>query len=294
MGARRDEDGNEHALQTPGGAPVRRRLRAAIDAAEKARGWASYADDVTSERLFPGLLYAKVLCSPYPRARIKRLETGRAERLPGVRAILTYADPGVARLKPTNAGWTDAVDTVGYERMMWRQFRDRRVLGDYACWVGDEVGVAVAAESEQIAEQALRLVEIEWEVLPFVLDPHEAMQPGAPVIHPEIGPTNVLTEDPVGGPDVFVCRGDVELGFAEADVVVETDSSHHNPTQGSLDPWCCLAQWQDDRLTIWSNSYAADQTRMHISQLLEMPIGKVRTVSHYVGCLLYTSPSPRD
>lgn len=238
---------------------------------------------MTSERHFPGLLYAKVLCSPYPRARIKRLETGRAERLPGVRAILTYADPEVARLKPTNAGWTDAVDTVGYERMMWRQFRDRRVLGEYACWVGDEVGVAVAAESEQIAEQALRLVEIEWEVLPFVLDPYEAMQPGAPVIHPEIGPTNVLPEDPVGGPDVFVCRGNVELGFAEADVVVETDSSHHNPTQGSLDPWCCLAQWQDDRLTIWSNSYAADQTRMHISQMLEMPIGKVRTVSHYVG-----------
>ena len=137
-----------------------------------------------SERNYPGLLYAQVLRSPYPRARIMRLDISKAAPLPGVKAILTYQDPEVARLKPTNAGWTDAVDTVSYDNMMWRKFRDRRVLGDYAAWAGDEVGVAVAAESELIAEQALRLVEVEWEVLPFVLDPLAAMQPGAPVIHP--------------------------------------------------------------------------------------------------------------
>ncbi len=257
--------------------------RPRIDATEKARGKAIYADDLTSRRRFPDLLIAKVLRSPYPRARIKRLDTSKAEALAGVKALLTYRDPEVARLKPTNAGWTDAVDTVNYDGMMWRAFRDRRVLGDYACWAGDEVGVAVAAESELIAEQALRLVEVEWEVLPFVLDPREAMQPDAPVIHPEIAPRNVLPWDPVGGPDVFLDKGDVAKGLTDAEVLVAVDSSHHNPTQGALDPWCCLAQWQDDRLTVWSNSYAGDQSRMHMSQMLDLPIAKVRFVSHYVG-----------
>lgn len=257
--------------------------RPRIDAAEKAHGRAPYADDMISERHYPGLLHARVLRSPYPRARIVSLDTSRAEQLPGVVAILTYQDPEVAQLKPTNAGWTDAVDTVSYDTMMWRKFRDRRVLGDYAAWAGDEVGVAIAAETEQIAEQALRLVEVKWEPLPFVLDPLAAMQPGAPIIHPEIAEHNVLPPDPVGGPDVFLVKGDVEAGFAAADVVLEMDTSHHNPTQGALDPWCCMAQWQGDRLTIVSNSYAADQTRMHISQMLALPIHKVRVISKYVG-----------
>ena len=257
--------------------------RPRIDAVEKAHGSAPYADDEIAERNYPGLLHARVLRCPYPRARIKHLDTTKAEALPGVRCLLTYRDPEVARLKPTNAGWTDAVDTVSYDNMMWRKFRDRRVLGDYATWAGDEVGIAIAADTEQIAEQALRMVEVEWEQLPFLLDPISAMQPGAPVIHPEVAEHNVLPPDPIGGPDVFLNRGDVEQGFAGADVVIEMDTSHHNPTQGSLDPWCCVAKWDDDRLTVFSNSYSADQTRMHISQMLDLPIHKVRVISKYVG-----------
>jgi len=257
--------------------------RPRIDGVEKARGRAPYADDEICERNYPGLLHARVLRCPYPRARIKHLDTTKAAALPGVKAILTYQDPEVARLKPTNAGWTDAVDTVSYEKMMWSKFRDRRVLGDYGAWAGDELGVAIAAETEMIAEQAVQLVEIEWEQLPFVLDPIAAMQPGAPVVHPEIAAHNVLPPDPVGGPDVFLSKGDVEQGFAAADVVIEMDTSHHNPTQGSLDPWCCVADWKNGRLTVFSNSYAADQTRMHVSQMLELPINKVRVISKYVG-----------
>ena len=257
--------------------------RPRIDGVEKAHGRAPYADDEISERNYPGLLHARVLRCPYPRARIKHLDTTKAAALPGVKAILTYQDPEVVRLRPTNAGWTDAVDTVSYDKMMWTKFRDRRVLGDYGTWAGDELGVVVAAESEMIAEQALRLLEVQWEPLPFVLDPIEAMKPGAPVLHPQIAEHNVLPPDPVGGPDVFLSKGDVELGFAAADVVIEMDTSHHNPTQGSLDPWCCVADWEEGRLTVFSNSYAADQTRMHVSQMLEMPIHKVRVISKYVG-----------
>jgi len=168
--------------------------------------------------------------------------------------------------------------------MMWKPFRDRRILSDYVCWVGDEAGVVVAADSEQTANEALELIDVEWEVLPFVLDPIEAMKVGAPIIHPEITPDgNVFPPDSIGGPDVFIERGDTDKGFTEADVVIEVTSTYHNATQGSLDNWCCLAEWKDEKLTIWSNSYEADQTRMHISEMLGIPLNKVRVISSYVG-----------
>jgi CO/xanthine dehydrogenase Mo-binding subunit len=257
--------------------------RPRIDGWEKATGRALYADDVTGRVRFPDLLHARVLRSPHPHARIISLDVSAARALPGVVDLLTYADPEVARLRPTSAGWTDGVDTVSYKRMMWHGFRDRRVLDDHVCWVGDEAGVVVAAETEQIAEEALRLIRVEWEMLPFVLDPEAAMQPGAPVIHPEVAPGNVLPPDPVGGGDVFLDKGDAPGALAAAEVVVEGTSVYHNANQGTLENWCCLAKWEADRLTVWSNSYEADQTRMHISQMLEIPLSRVRVISHYVG-----------
>jgi xanthine dehydrogenase molybdenum-binding subunit len=256
--------------------------RPKIDGAEKASGKAQYADDMTIKLRFPNLLYAKVMHSPYPHARIKSFDLSKAEALPGVAGILTYKDPEVASLKLTNAGWTDAVDTVPWDRMMF-QFRDRRVLGEYASWVGDDVGFAVAAESEEIADEALRLIDVEWEVLPFVLDPIEAMKKDAPLVHQDLLTSNVLPPDPTGGEDVFVVKGDVEADFASADVVIEAKSVHHNATQGSMDPWCCLVEWKSDQLTVWSNSYAADQLRMHISQMLDLPLHRVRAIASYIG-----------
>ncbi len=258
--------------------------RPRIDGLEKASGKVKFADDIALKRNYPDMLYAKVLRSPYAHARIKSMDIGKAEGLPGVKAILTYKDPEVTSLRVTNAGWTDGVDTVSYDRMMWRHFRDRRVLGDHACWATDEVGAVVAAETEEIAEEALSLIDVEWEVLPFVLDPIEAMKSGAPVIHPEISKNNILPKDPVGGEDVFLNRGDVDKAFAEADVIVEDTSIHHNATQASLDNWCCLVHWtKDNKLTLRSNSYETDQSRMHISQMLDIPIHKVRVISSFVG-----------
>lgn len=254
-----------------------------IDGQEKAQGKPLYADDIITERNYPGLLYAKVLRCPYPRARIISMDTSKAEALKGVKAIVTYKDPNLKQMKPTNAGWTDAVDTVSYDGMMWGKFRDRNILGDYGTWAGDEVGVAIAAESELIAEQAIKLVEVEWEVLPHVMDPIAAMKPGAPVLHPHIAPQNILPFDPVGGPDCFFLKGDTDKGFGSADVVLEMDTIHDNPTQGSLDPWCCMVQWEGEQLTVVSNSYATDQTRMHMSQMLDLPLHNIRVVSQYVG-----------
>jgi xanthine dehydrogenase molybdenum-binding subunit len=257
--------------------------RPRIDGLEKASGKAKYAGDMMVKCRVPSILYAKVLRSPFPHARIRSLDVSQAAQLRGVADVLTFEDPDVARLKATNAGWTDGVDTLSYERMMWRRFRDRRVLGSHARWVGDEVGAVVAAESEEIAEEALRLIKVDWEVLPFVLDPVEAMAPGAPIIHPELGDTNILPEDTVGGADVFVDKGDIAQGLADADVVLDATTTYHNATQNSLDNWNCLIEWTQDHITVWSNSFEAHQTRMHISEMLDVPLNSVKVISPYVG-----------
>jgi len=259
--------------------------RPKIDGWEKASGRAKYVDDLTLKSKFPGMLYAKVLRSPHPHAKIKRVDTSKAEALPGVKAVITYRDPEVASLRPTHQAWTDGADPpTTYDRMWWPKYRDRRVLSDHVCWVGDEAGVAVAAESEEIAEEALKLIEVEWEALPFVLDLEEAMKPGAPIIHPEIVPdSNVLPPDPSGGPDVVVERGDVEREFAKADVVVEARTRYHNPTHALMENWCCLVEWNDDKLTVWSNAYEAHQTSMHFSEMLGVPLNKVRAICPYIG-----------
>ena len=87
----------------------------------------------------------------------------------------------------------------------------------------------------------------------------------------------------MGGPDVFVDKGNVDEAFPQADVVVEGDSTFHNAHQGAMDNWCCLVEWKEDQLTVWSNSYGADQTRMHISEMLGLPLHKVRAITSYVG-----------
>ena len=256
--------------------------RPKIDGPDKASGRALYADDLTLKSRFPNMVYAKILRSPYPNARIKAFNLTKAEALPGVVTIMTYKDPEFTSLKLTNAGWTDCVDTVTWDRMMF-PFRDRRVLGEYACWVGDELGIAVAAETEEIAEEALKLIEIDWDIQPFTLDPIQAMKKGSPLVHPDLADSNVLPPDPTGGPDVFENRGDIELGFKNADVVIEGSSTHHNATQGSMDNWCCLMEWKSEQLTVWSNSYAADQLRMHISEMLGLPLHRIRAIASYVG-----------
>jgi xanthine dehydrogenase molybdenum-binding subunit len=257
--------------------------RPRIDGLEKASGRARYLDDIALPARFPGLLYARVLRSPHPHARIKRLDTRRAEQLPGVHAVLTFEDPEITALKPTNAGWTPFF-TSSYSRMMWPDHRDRHILSDHVCWAGDEAGVVVAAESRAIADEALRLLDIEWEVLPFVLDPAAALEPGAPIIHPEINPnSNQLPPSPGTTSEVFINHGDVEQALAEADVVIEAQSDYHNADHGCLGTRGCLMQWDGDKLTCWTSHYQADQTRMHLTQMLDLPLHKVRVINPYIG-----------
>ncbi len=259
------------------------RYQPRIDGPEKAAGQAEYLDDIALGSRFPGMLHARVLRSPYPHARILRMDTRKAEALPGVHCVLTYADPEVAALKPTTNAWT-SMNTAGYRQMYWPSLRDRRVLSDHVTWAGDEAGAVVAAETEAIAEEALRLIEVEWEELPFMLTKDEALADGAPLIHPEINPANNLfpnAEDTQE--DVFHERGDVEAGFAAAEVVLEVSARHHRADHGCLDTRGCLMAWKGDKVTCWTNLYQADQTRMHIAEMLDLPLNKVRVMCPYAG-----------
>ena len=257
--------------------------RPRVDGADKASGRAEYLDDIALGIRQPGMLHAKVLRSPYPHARIVSIDTSRAEDLPGVHCVLTYADPEVAALKPTNNAWT-SMNTAGYRQMYWPSLRDRRVLSDHVTWVGDEAGAVVAAETEEIAEEALRLLDVEWEELPFALRPEDALAADAPLIHPEINPrSNLFPVAEDTQEDVFYERGDVAAGFRSADVILEVSSRHHRADHGCLDTRGCLVTWKGDKLTCWTNLYQADQTRMHIAEMLELPLNKVRVICPYVG-----------
>jgi xanthine dehydrogenase molybdenum-binding subunit len=271
--------------------------RPRVDAWEKASGVAEYLDDLSLRIRFPGMLYAKVLRSPHPHARVKRLDVSKAEIMPGVVAVVTFEDPEVAALKPTSHAWTSIV-TAPYGRYTMARYDDRRVLGECAHWVGDEVGVVVAAETEEIAKEALRVVDVEWELLPFVQDPEEALRTDSPVIHPEINPQgNVLPGDPRGpgewepllyeGVDVtrdaFYERGDVDTAFAQADVTIEVGAEQHRADHGCLDSMGCLIHWEGGKLVCWTNSYQADQTRMMIATMLDLPLNRVRVMCPYLG-----------
>ena len=269
--------------------------RPRIDGMEKASGKAEYLDDITISRNFPGMLYGKVLRSPYPHAIIKSAETTKAEKLPGVHAIITFNDPEVASLKPTSHGWTSIV-TTPWDRFTCIKYNDRRILDNHARWIGDETGIAVAAESDEIAEEALRLVDLEWDVLPFEMDASKSMNSDT-IIHPEMNPnSNILPGEPrgpgkwdpiLGEPnitkDVFLDKGDVEKGFADSDLVIEVNSSHHRADHVCLDSMGCMIYWEDDKIVCLTNSYQADQTRMMIATMLDMPLNKVRVICPYLG-----------
>ena len=203
------------------------------DNTEKVTGEARYTSDV----LLPGTLWAKTLRSPHPHARILRIDASRAETAPGVRAVITGNDArGV---------------------LYGRRYRDISVLAqDRARFMGERVA-AVAAETLEQAEQALDLIQVDYEELPAVFEPVAAAKPGAPIIHPDLNSYRGLPH-PVEGPtNVFVrevfTRGDVALGFAQSDVIIENTFTVARVHQAFLEPHCCLV-WIDDqgRVQMWS------------------------------------------
>ena len=215
---------------------------------EKVQGAARYTADLKR----PGMLYGRVLRSPHAHARIVDIDTTAARAMPGVHAVLTYRDvPQV----PIDADLLPLADTVRF--------------------VGDEVAV-VAAESEHLAEDALRLMRVEYEVLPAVFDAEDALRPEAPIIH--------HGGNLVGGRALVLERGSVAQGFTDAARVFEGTFRTQIHAPVGMETRAALAEWQGDALTVWKTSRAVHATdRQTLAHVLGVPLAQVRVICTTMG-----------
>jgi xanthine dehydrogenase molybdenum-binding subunit len=227
---------------------------------DKVTGRFQYVGDMPSE------LYGKILRSPHPHARIRHIDTSRVEKLKGVEAVLTHRD-------------------VPPQKLPRRDQRACYILEDHVRFVGDEVA-AVAARTRAIAEEALDLFDVEFELLPAVFDPEEAARPNAPQLYPGgnvYGPQfGLMVEKGLNDP-VLMEWGDIEEGFKEADVVIEDKVEVKPQIHSPIEPHICIASWKRDELTIWTATQSPYEVRMSIAHSLGMPEGKVRVIYGAIG-----------
>jgi CO/xanthine dehydrogenase Mo-binding subunit len=231
---------------------------------EKVTGAAMYPADVH----LPGTLVGKCLRSPYPYARIVSIDASAARQLPGVHAVLTGFDIP--------------------ETLVGRFLRDIPVLArDVVRFVGQKVAV-VAAEDVDIAEEALNRIEVEYEELTPVLDPLEAIRPDAPILHPAFTSYAGRAEGPQQHPNISAHavwkNGDVEQGFAEADVVFEHTFRTQHQHQGYIEPHACVVSLdQDGRVQVWVNSKMPFQVRKQLAEGIDLPQEMVRVNPSFIG-----------
>jgi len=225
-----------------------------IDAQAKVTGQAKYPGDFYME----GMLHAKVVWSEHPHARVRRIDTSKAEAFPGVVAVLTYKDV--------------PVNEYGINIM------DQPVLvaeGDKVRWVGDRIAIVVA-ETERIAEAARKLVEVDYEPLPVVDDAREAMGADAPLVHEERD-TNVLER-------FKIRKGDVEAGFADSDVIVEGYYVTPYVEHAYLQPEAGLGYIDEEgRVTVIAAAQWAQDDLHQIAHLLDLPEDRVREIVPAIG-----------
>jgi xanthine dehydrogenase molybdenum-binding subunit len=231
------------------------------DLRDKVNGQAAYAGDL----VLPGMLHGKIKRSNIAHARIKRIDVSKALAVPGVKAVLTHQNvPRVLHYgspHPRSASVT----------------KDQYILDNKVRYWGEGVA-AVAAISEEAAEEAIELIEVEYEALPAVFTIEDAQLPGAPLIH-EVGPGGNLVLDPV-----IITRGDVERGFQQADLIIEGEYEMGRPTPAYMEPNICLCQWDsNDKLTVWISTQAAFMVRGIMADVLGLPLNGVRVVVDHMG-----------
>ncbi len=232
---------------------------AMVDAAGKTTGAGKYTDDLS----LPGMLVGKILHSPYPHARIVRIDTSRAKALEGVVAVVTGEDaPNQYGILPV--GHDETALAVGKVR-----------------YIGDNVA-CVAAINEEIAEQALELIDVEYEALPAYFDPEQSMKAESDLIH-EHRPHNIEK-------DYHHVFGDPEQGFAEADYVHEARYIANEVTHAAMEPHSTLASFELDpytgtlgRLTVWSSTQVPYYLQHKLSLVLELPMSQIRVIKPLVG-----------
>ena len=242
------------------------------DGEDKVTGRATFGADFAQ----PGMLWGKVVRSPHPHARIRSIDTARAAAAPGVKAVMTGDDLVHFPLDtPVMVGPADL------------RFVSRNVMArDKALYAGHAVA-AVAAATPEAAEAALELIEVEYEPLPWVLDVDEAMQPDAPVLHDFLrtagddsapdAPTNVASR-------MTITLGDIDDGFAEADVVIERHFRTKPVHQGYIEPHACLVSVAaDGRATIWSSSQGQFMVRNATARMTGARLSDIRAIPAEIG-----------
>jgi len=240
-----------------------------VDAIKLVQGKPAFTADFEKR----GLLVAKVLHSPVAHARIRRIDASRARELPGVAAVLTWKE--LPRVVFSTAGQSDPIPGP----------LDTFSLDNKVRFIGDRVAM-VAAESEEIANQALALIDVEYEPLPILLDPKTAMQPGAPVLHDEPEYVNFGESDPSRNlaAEIRIEIGDVEKGFAEADRIYEADYEVPKVQQAHIEPHVVITFWdEDDRLVIRTSTQVPFHARRILAPVLGLPVKRIRVIKPRIG-----------
>jgi putative selenate reductase molybdopterin-binding subunit len=240
-----------------------------VDAAKLAQGKPAFTLDFEMR----GMLFAKVLRSPYAHARIKRIDASRARALPGVAAVLTWED--IPRVIYSTAGQSDPIPGP----------LDTFSLDNKVRYVGDRVAF-VAAESEAIAEEALEFIEVEYEPLPAILDYSRAMDEGAAQIHDEPEYVNFADSDPARNlaAEIRIDIGDVEKGFAEADEIIEGEYEVPKVQQAHIEPHAVVTYWdENDRLVIRTSTQVPFHVRRQLAPVLGLPIKRIRVIKPRIG-----------
>ena len=238
-----------------------------VDGVKLATGRPVFTDDIKIE----GMLYSALLTSPHAHARIKRINASRARALPGVHAVLTYHD--IPRIKYASGG----------QSYPQPQPYDQVVLDDKVRHVGDRVAV-VAAETPELARRALRMIEVEYKVLPHVLGPEEAMQESAPVIHDEPDTEGIYDAQHNIVHHIDAEIGDAETQWSKADYVFKGEYRTQKQQQTPIEPHVCITYWdEDDRLVIRTSTHAPFQIRRIVAPLIGLPVKRIRVIKPRMG-----------
>ena len=254
------------------------------DGADKVTGKAMYGADIN----LPGMLHGRVLRSPHAHARIKSVDTSRAAAYPGVRAVIT----GAELIQPSGRA-SELVEGA----MVNMRFMSNNVMATGKVLYKGHAVAAVAATSPHVAEQALSLIDVEYEVLPPVMDAKDAMNEDSPLLHERLAAMSTASiraggvlddDDPSDGTNIAnhfeFTLGDLEEGFKQADVIVERDASTVAVHQGYIEPHSGTAMWHaDGNLTLWSSSQGHFMVRESTARLVGVPISKVKAIQMEIG-----------
>ncbi len=237
-----------------------------IDALDKVKGSAIFTKDIKLK----GMLYGKILRSPLPHAKILNIDVSKAEKLAGVKAVITYKDSPQVKFSVAPI-WADKLP----------------LENEKVRYIGDELA-AVAAVDEDTALEAIGLIQVDFEELPGLFDPTEAMKKGAPAIHD-------TAENNISKTISMEC-GNVEEGFARADLILEDHFSTQAQSHSPIETHCCIAKYEpNDQVTVWINSQAPHPLRQRIAQAMGIDASKIHVITPHLGggfgCKIDLDPS---